>query len=70
MGFRGAGIWPLNREASKSSMLPSHGFEEGLAGQGRRGVTGAGGGGKGEVICSISHSQVGNGTVIDQADQS
>ena len=30
-GFRGAGIWPLHREASKASMLPSRGFDEGDA---------------------------------------
>ena len=55
-GFRGAGIWPLDQEASKSSMLPSRGFEKGLAGQGRRSVTGAGGGEEGKVItCPTGH---------------
>ena len=31
VGFRRAGIWPLDWEASKSSMLSSRGFEEGVA---------------------------------------
>ena len=67
VGFRGTWIWPLDRKALKSSMLPSRGFEEGLAGQGRCGVTGAGDGGEGKVTCLTGHPKASNGTVISQA---
>ena len=38
-------------------MLPSRGFEKGLARQRRSGVTGVSGGGEGKVTCPIDHPE-------------
>ena len=70
VGFKGIGIWPLDRKASKSFMLPSRGFDEGLVGQGRRGLTGTGSGGDCKVTCPIDHLEASNDTVTGQASHS
>ena len=59
-GFRRASIWPLDREASKSSMAPSTRFEEGLAGPKSCGVTSVGNHGEGGVTCLIGHPHAAN----------
>ena len=67
VGFRRAGIWPLDQEASKSSMAPSTGFEEGVAGLESCGMTSATGHGAGGVTCLTDHPQVANGLVTGRA---
>ena len=69
-GFKGIGIWPLDCEASKSSMLLLSGFEEGLAGQERHELTGTGCGSSCKVTYPIGHPKAGNDTVTGQAGHS
>ena len=65
-GFKGAGIWLLDREASKASMLPSRGFHDMGAGQGRCGVTVPAGRGEGGVTCLTGHPYRAGGAVTGQ----
>ena len=69
-GFRRASIWPLDREASKSSMAPSTGFEEGIVGPESCGMTSATSHGAGGVTCPTGHPHAANGLVIGRARHS
>ena len=62
-GFREAGIWPLDREASKAFMLPSHGFHDMGAGQGRCGMIAPAGRGEGGVTYLTDHPYRAGGAV-------
>ena len=63
LGFRGAGIWPLDWEASKASTLPSRRFEIGSAKQGRCGLTAPTGCGIGGMTCLIGHPYMAGGAM-------
>ena len=62
-GFRGVGIWPLDREASKASMLPSRRFHNMDAGQGRCAVTTPAGREEGGVTYPTGHPYRAGGAV-------
>ena len=67
VGFRKAGIWPLDREAAKSSMAPSTGFEEGVACPDRCGATGRTNHRADGVTCLTGHLHLPNRVVIGRA---
>ena len=69
-GFRRADIWLLDRKAAKSSMAPSTGFKEGIAGPDSCGATGGTGHGVGGVTCPTDHPHLPNGVVTGWAGHS
>ena len=66
-GFRKAGIWPLDREAAKSCMAPSTGFEEGQPGLDKGGVTGGTSHRADGVTYPTNHPHLAAGAVTDRA---
>ena len=67
-GFKRAGIWPLDREASKSSMAPSQGFKEAVTGVQNGAATGATNHMAGGPTCPTGHPVEANGLVTNRAD--
>ena len=69
VGFRRAGIWPLDREAAKSSMAPASGFEEGQDAVDSHDATGRTGHGAGGVTCPTGHPNSDEAVVTGRAGQ-
>ena len=66
-GFRRAGIWPLDREASKTSMAPSTGFEEEIATVQSSVVIGGTGQISGGMTCPTGHPEAANEVATGRA---